>query len=128
MKLLKDQRGVGELVGGMVAIFFMSLTVVAIIVIMQAWNVKLATQQAAFEAARAGIVSDTPVQTAQTVAKNFASGLIPNWNTVQVSAVLQGSLPNQNLQVTVTYRYAPKILPTAWNITGQATMRMEDAP
>lgn len=130
MKLLRDQQGISEFVGGTVVIFILCLFMVAGMVIAQMWEMKIVVQEAAFEAARQGTVSDTPVQTAQQVAWGFGTNSVRNWDWTRVNATasVSGSYPNQYLTVTVRYYFPVPLINKTWQMVGRATMRMEGQP
>lgn len=129
-KFLNNEKGISEFIGGTVVIFILSFFMVATMVVAQMWDIKIAVQEAAFEAARQGSVSDTPVQTAQRVAWDFGRKTIRNWDWTRVNATatVTGNYPNQYLIVTVRYYFPVPVINQTWQTVGVARMRIEGQP
>ncbi len=135
-RILKDERGIAEFLSATWAMFFLFIIGAFLLTITQAWNAKVAVQQAAFEAARIGVASDDPVNAAVAAASNFASGALPGWNdpnVLDVRAELSGSAPETKLTVAVHYKLPVKLYsvvntPAQWDLAGTATMYLEETP
>ncbi len=133
---MRNERGLSNLYSAAWVMFVLSLVGAFMVVMVQAWNAKLAVQQAAFEAARVGVASDDPVNSAVAAARSFAKGALPGWgdpNTLRVRAFTTGSPPDTKLVVTVTYYLPVKLYSVVgttkvWELVGRSAMRIEETP
>jgi|Wag4MinimDraft_1082647.scaffolds.fasta_scaffold00201_7 Flp pilus assembly protein TadG len=103
-KMIKDKRGVSELVSSAAMVFVLSLFFVLMLQISVYNTAQAVVHQAAFEAARAAAKSPTPYATAVQAAKDFGKNYIRNWeNSITVTMPVQPTQPGQIFTVNVTY-------------------------
>ncbi|KNZ68680.1 hypothetical protein Tfer_2773 [Thermincola ferriacetica] len=123
-KFIRDERGLTNLLSATMVLIVLMAVVSLSLNLTLLWNAKIAVQQAAFEAARAGSVAEDPVPKAVSVARGFAAGALPGWtdpSVVTVTAVETGVAPDKMLSVTVNYHLPLKV----FNGTG-GTLRTFD--
>lgn len=133
---VRNERGLSNMYSAAWVMFVLSLVGAFLVVMVQAWNAKLAVQEAAFEAARVGVASDDPVSAAKAAARNFARGTLPGWgdpNVLDVQANLSGAPPDTKLTVQMTYKLPVRLYnivgtPMTWSLVGASTMRLEETP
>lgn len=103
-RMIKEKRGVSELVSSAGMLFVLSLFFLLTIQINVYNTSQAVVHQAAFEAARAAAKSPTPYATAVQTAKDFGKNYIRNWeNSITVVMPVQPTQPGQPFTVQVTY-------------------------
>jgi len=134
-RFIRDERGLTNLLSATMVLIILMAVVSLSLNLTLMWNAKIAVQQAAFEAARAGSVAEDPVPKAVSVARNFAAGALPGWTDpgiVTVNASEIGVAPDKMLSVTVNYRLPIKVFngkggtPRTVDLTGQAVVPIRE--
>jgi len=103
---IKSEKGMQSILVAtvMIPLLFMILAFMVQVDVLAKAN--QAVQEASFEGARAGVVSDTPVDTAIDTVYNWCGGALPGWekgDRVNATVGLTGSGSDQELVVNVAY-------------------------
>ncbi|MDO8886674.1 hypothetical protein [Candidatus Oleimmundimicrobium sp.] len=106
LRVIKNEKGMQSILVAtvMIPLLFMILAFMVQVDVIAKAN--QAVQEASFEAVRAGVISDMPVDTAVDTAYNWCGGALPGWSKgdrVDVTASLVGSGSDQELAVNVAY-------------------------
>lgn len=129
-RIIKEKRGVSELVSSAGMLFVLSLFFLLMIQINIYNTSQAVVHQAAFEAARAAAKSPTPYATAVQTAKDFGKNYIRNWeNSITVMMPIQPTQPGQPFTVQVTYNVP--ILSNLFKsaaVTSSSTQIWEETP
>jgi|CZCB01.1.fsa_nt_gi Flp pilus assembly protein TadG len=130
-RLLKDRRGVSEVMVSACMIFIMFMLAAMLMQIIGYAISKLAVNAAAFTAARAAVKTETPYETAEAVAEEYGRMFLRDWeeNMEVVLHAPDGINPGSLITVEITYE-VPKFFnifspPPARGISSQV---MEELP
>ncbi len=135
-RFIRDERGMSNILSAMMVLIVLAGMISLSLNLTLMWNAKIAVQQAAFEAARAGSVAADPVSKATSVARGFAAGALPGWTdpgVVSVTATEVGVAPEKMLSVTVSYRLPLKVFSgmggtaRTVDLTGQAVVPIRES-
>lgn len=105
ISLIKNEKGGSNLISAAVMMPLMVLLIAAIVQITLLVNAKMTVREAAFEALRFGVKSETPVDTAVGTAYQYSD--IPGWQrggNVEVKASVTENAGEKVLNVEVTYK------------------------
>lgn len=105
ISFIKNEKGGSNLISAAVMMPLMVLIIAAIVQITLLVNAKMTVREAAYEALRFGVKSDTPAATAMGTAYQYSE--IPGWKkggNLIVKAYLDGNPGDRVLKVQVIYK------------------------
>lgn len=132
-KIIKDKRGVSELVSTAAMMLVIFLLAGIILQLMAVGTAQLAVTAAAFSAARAATRSDAPYATAVETAEQYGSGFLQDWadrlNVSLVSDDPENIEPGDKITIEVTYTAEPLFSAFPMPVVrGSSTQIMEELP